>query len=86
MSPPPPRPLFGPISCASVAGTEIPSRFGSPNDDGEGDARGGGSSAASKKWSYDRMAARPGMAEAFREFAWRALCQESVMFLEEVTK
>lgn len=38
------------------------------------------------KWSYDKMAAVPAVAEAFRAFAWRALCQESVMFLEEVTK
>eukprot|EP00903_Cladosiphon_okamuranus_P005905 g5839.t1 len=38
------------------------------------------------KWSYDKMAAVPAVAEAFRAFAWRALCQESVMFLEEVSK
>lgn len=44
------------------------------------------SSAPSRMWSYDRMAAVPAVAEAFRAFAWRALCQESVMFLEEVSK
>lgn len=38
------------------------------------------------RWSYDKMAAVPLVAEAFRAFAWRAMCQESVMFLEEVTK
>ncbi|CAM9534377.1 unnamed protein product [Sphacelaria rigidula] len=40
----------------------------------------------SPKWSYDKMAQMPAVAEAFRAFAWRALCQESVMFLEEVRK
>lgn len=38
------------------------------------------------KWSYDKMASVPAVAEAFRAFAWRALCQESIMFLEEVAK
>lgn len=38
------------------------------------------------QWSYDKMTTMPAVAEAFRVFAWRALCQESVMFLEEVTK
>ncbi|CAM9817612.1 unnamed protein product [Ectocarpus sp. 6 AP-2014] len=38
------------------------------------------------KWSYDTMATVPEVAEAFRGFAHRALCQESIMFLEEVTK
>ncbi|CAB1112271.1 unnamed protein product [Ectocarpus sp. CCAP 1310/34] len=32
------------------------------------------------------MAKVPEVAEAFRGFAHRALCQESIMFLEEVTK
>ncbi|CAM9709543.1 unnamed protein product [Ascophyllum nodosum] len=44
------------------------------------------STIRSMNWSYDKMASVPKMAEAFREFAWRALCQESVMFLEEVSK
>ncbi|CAM9173461.1 unnamed protein product [Ectocarpus fasciculatus] len=38
------------------------------------------------KWSYDTMATVPEVAEAFRGFAHRALCQESIMFLEEVAK
>lgn len=37
-------------------------------------------------WNYDKMASVPEVAEAFRAFAWRALCQESVMFLEEVAR
>ena len=44
------------------------------------------STTCSVNWSYDKMASVPKMAEAFRAFAWRALCQESVMFLEEVSK
>ena len=44
------------------------------------------STTHSTTWSYDKMASVPKMAEAFRAFAWRALCQESVMFLEEVSK
>ena len=43
-------------------------------------------SAMRTKWSYDKMASVPAVAEAFRAFAWRALCQESIMFLEEVSK
>lgn len=38
------------------------------------------------KWSYDKMASVPAVAEAFRAFASRALCQESILFLEEVSK
>ncbi|CAM9900504.1 unnamed protein product, partial [Laminaria digitata] len=37
-------------------------------------------------WNYDKIAANEGMAEAFRAFANRALCQESVWFLEEVSR
>eukprot|EP00904_Undaria_pinnatifida_P008877 jgi/Undpi1/5119/HiC_scaffold_19.g08471.m1 len=39
-----------------------------------------------KSWSYENLAAVPGMAAAFRAFAFRALCQESVLFLEEAKK
>lgn len=39
-----------------------------------------------RKWSYESLAAVPGMAAAFRAFAFRALCQESVLFLEEIVK
>ena len=60
----------------------------------EGDLGGDGGSGVVRtssmtlrtKWSYEKMAQVPAVAEAFRAFAWRALCQESVMFLEEVTK
>lgn len=38
------------------------------------------------KWSYDTMATVPEVEEAFRGFAHRALCQESIMFLKEVAK
>ncbi|CAM9933000.1 unnamed protein product, partial [Sphacelaria rigidula] len=37
-------------------------------------------------WNYEVLAANPRLASAFRTFAFRALCQESVLFLEEVTK
>lgn len=37
-------------------------------------------------WNYDKIAANEAMAEAFRAFANRALCQESVWFLEEVSR
>lgn len=43
-------------------------------------------STVGTKWSYDAMATVPEVAEAFRGFAHRALCQESIMFLEEVAK
>lgn len=46
----------------------------------------GDGSTLRTKWSYDRIATVPAVEEAFRAFAWRALCQESVMFLEEVSK
>ena len=63
--------------------------FNSSVEDGRGSdsevGRGDGSTLRTK-WSYDKMAGVPAVAEAFRAFAWRALCQESVMFLEEVTK
>ena len=39
-----------------------------------------------RTWSYETLAAVPGMAAAFRAFAFRALCQESVLFLEEAKK
>ena len=52
--------------------------------------RDGGSCADSGSsqhmWNYDKIAANDGMAEAFRAFANRALCQESVWFLEEVSR
>ncbi|CAM9298964.1 unnamed protein product [Scytosiphon promiscuus] len=44
------------------------------------------SSMLRTNWSYDKMASVPAVAEAFRAFAWRALCHESVMFLEEVAR
>lgn len=37
-------------------------------------------------WNYDKIAMNEPMAEAFRAFANRALCQESVWFLEEVAR
>eukprot|EP00904_Undaria_pinnatifida_P008883 jgi/Undpi1/5124/HiC_scaffold_19.g08476.m1 len=39
-----------------------------------------------RHWSYENLAAVPGMAAAFRAFAFRALCEESVVFLEEVSR
>lgn len=51
-----------------------------------GDGDGAPSSILRTEWSYDKMASVPAVADAFRAFAWRALCQESVMFLEEVSK
>lgn len=37
-------------------------------------------------WTYERVAAVPEFAAAFEEFARKALCQESVLFLQEVTR
>ncbi|CAM9916653.1 unnamed protein product, partial [Sphacelaria rigidula] len=37
-------------------------------------------------WNYEKIAKDPKVADAFRAFAHRALCQESVSFLEEVTR
>ncbi|CAM9915419.1 unnamed protein product [Ectocarpus fasciculatus] len=42
--------------------------------------------AAQQMWTYDKIAVNSPMAEAFRAFANRALCQESVWFLEEVSR
>ncbi|CAM9107335.1 unnamed protein product [Ectocarpus sp. 13 AM-2016] len=42
--------------------------------------------AAQHMWTYDKIAVDNSMAEAFRVFANRALCQESVWFLEEVSR
>lgn len=42
--------------------------------------------ARRRRWSYESLAAVPEMAVAFRAFSFRALCQESVLFLEEVSK
>ncbi|CAM9176234.1 unnamed protein product [Hapterophycus canaliculatus] len=37
-------------------------------------------------WTYDKIAANQSMAAAFRAFANRALCQESIWFMEEVSR
>lgn len=37
-------------------------------------------------WSYDFVASTPEMASSFEEFARKALCQESVLFLQEVSR
>ncbi|CAM9245243.1 unnamed protein product, partial [Sphacelaria rigidula] len=37
-------------------------------------------------WTYERVAAVPEFTAAFEEFARKALCQESVLFLQEVTR
>lgn len=39
-----------------------------------------------EKWDYEKIARVPELASAFRAFAHRALCKESVCFLEEVTR
>lgn len=39
-----------------------------------------------RKWTYESLAVVPGLASSFRQFAFRALCQESVIFLEEINK
>lgn len=39
-----------------------------------------------RRWNYETIARIPAMAQAFRAFAHRALCQESVAFLEEVAR
>lgn len=37
-------------------------------------------------WTYEHVAAVPEVAAEFEEFARRALCQESVLFLQEVSR
>lgn len=37
-------------------------------------------------WNYETIASTPLVADAFRSFAKRALCLESVCFLEEVSR
>lgn len=44
------------------------------------------SSYSQNLWNYEKIAANPSVAEAFRAFANRALCQESIWFLEEVSR
>lgn len=39
-----------------------------------------------EKWDYEKIASVPEVASAFRAFAHRALCKESVSFLEEVKR
>ncbi|CAM9298667.1 unnamed protein product [Scytosiphon promiscuus] len=61
----------------------------SDGEQGEGlrDREEGGENAQSPQmWTYDKIAADQSMAAAFRSFANRALCQESVWFLEEVSR
>ncbi|CAM9567795.1 unnamed protein product [Ectocarpus fasciculatus] len=37
-------------------------------------------------WTYEKVAAMPNVSAAFDEFARKALCQESILFLKDVTK
>ncbi|CAM9232511.1 unnamed protein product, partial [Ectocarpus fasciculatus] len=37
-------------------------------------------------WTYEKVAAMPSVSAAFDEFARKALCQESILFLKDVTK
>lgn len=89
---PPPRPLPPASKKSGPRVTSDPSlrSLNSSQDEGhyvsDSDTDVGDGSTLRTKWSYDKMAAVPAVAEAFRTFAWRALCQESVMFLEEVSK
>lgn len=39
-----------------------------------------------QKWSYETLVSVPELASAFRAFAFKALCLDSVEFLEEVSK
>lgn len=48
--------------------------------------RGSSSRSESGMWNYDKIATNQPMSEAFKTFANRALCQESVWFLEEVSR
>lgn len=47
---------------------------------------GGESGYVHHMWNYEKIAQNEAMAEAFRAFANRALCQESLWFLEEVAR
>lgn len=48
--------------------------------------RGHSSGYCQHMWNYEKIAQNEAMAEAFRAFANRALCQESLWFLEEVAR
>ena len=65
----------------SFNGTE-PTSFGESGSASESDIK----AARRRKWNYETLATVPEMAVAFRAFSFRALCQESVLFLEEVSK
>eukprot|EP00903_Cladosiphon_okamuranus_P005900 g5834.t1 len=60
------------------------SSSGRPRRGSRGSADSGGYSQ--HMWNYDKIAMNPPLAEAFKAFANRALCQESVWFLEEVSR
>lgn len=53
---------------------------------GSGNTRESSLRLESGMWNYDKIAQNQPMAEAFKAFANRALCQESVWFLEEVSR
>ncbi|CAN0197226.1 unnamed protein product [Pylaiella littoralis] len=90
--------IFRTMNCAVIddsgSGTDLSLRsLSSRRNSGDfSDSRQGGDveamtpSALRTRWSYDNMASVPAVQDAFRAFASRALCQESIMFLDEVAK
>lgn len=87
------------VTLRSFLNPNAPSRALKKNDVSEltepesfQDAQSGSASATDmpstsrRKWDYESLAVVPELAAAFRAFAFRALCQESVLFLEEVSK
>ena len=50
--------------------------------------RGNGVDAASAEetWNFERLASTPLLAAAFEDYARKALCHESVLFLSEVAR
>lgn len=45
-----------------------------------------GGEAAGDVWDFERLASTPLLAAAFEDYARRALCQESVLFLTDVAR
>lgn len=74
-------------SCLSLVPSSHRPRDHDGQEEGLRDREESGENAQSPHmWTYDKIAANPSMASAFRTFANRALCQESVWFLEEVSR
>lgn len=55
-------------------------------DGGSGSRVGRGLGRRANVWDFERLASTPLLAAAFEDFAQKALCHESVLFLSEVSR